>query len=266
MTHKWTGGIEGPPQQTFWFSEGLTVHYTRHLMYRSGLCSAEEFLKDVNGTVFGFLTNPHRNMPNVDIDKKFWSDRNVQRLPYQRGSLYFAYVDGLIREASGGKRSLDDLVLSLFERRTEKTPLTKEIWLEELEKEIGSSAQTDFDSIIIKGGDFIPGSGAFGPEFRRVNTKIKPFVLGFEGEKSLYSSEKRIVGLVSGSPAEKAGLQNGDLILNSPNISAAREDENLTLKIKVQRDDKTLEVEYLPRGEGIDGFKWVQILKNTEEK
>ena len=266
MTHKWIGGIEGPPGQSFWFSEGLTVHYTRMLMYRSGLSSPEEFLEDVNSTVLNFLTNPQRNMPNEDIEKMFWQDRNVQRLPYQRGSLYFAYVDAGIRAASNGKRSLDDVVLSLFERRSDDNPLTKKILIEELKKELGPTAETDFQSIIIEGEDFIPGSDAFGAEFARVPAELRPFELGFDERKSLYSSEKRITGLVNGSAAEREGLRNNDLVLNSIDINALRNDENLTLRLQVQRGDRTLEIEYLPRGENVDGFKWVRVLDAPKDE
>ena len=257
MTHKWVGGIEGSAEKTFWFSEGLTVHYTRSVMYRAGLCTAQEFLEDVNGTVISFLTNPLRNMPNEEISKKFWQDRNAQRLPYQRGSLYFAYVDGKLRAASEGKRTLDDVILSLFERRTNGVKLTKDLWLAELEKVIGPSASEDFESIVIRGEDFIPTSDAFGPDFERVPADLRVFELGFDERKSLYAKEKRIIGLVKGSAAERAGLQNGDLILNNVNPRELRDNENLTLKLEVQRGDQTLKIEYLPRGESVDGYKWI---------
>ena len=257
MTHKWVGGIEGPPGDVFWFTEGLTVHYTRAVMYRAGLCSAEEFLEDVNETVINFLTNPLRNLPNEKIAEKFWTGRNAQRLPYQRGSLYFAYLDGKIRAASKGERSLDDVILSLFERRTPEEPLTKEILLEELERELGPSAIEDFESIIIRGEDFIPDSDAFGSDFERIPIKYRVFELGFDEINSLYSPERRIRGLVEGSAAERAGLQNGDLVLNKVNLGALRADENLEIELEVQRGDRTLEIEYLPRGDSVDVYKWV---------
>lgn len=257
MTHKWVGGMEGSPGKVFWFSEGLTVYYTRTLMYRSGLCSAIEFLEDVNGTVISFLTNPLRNMPNDDIGKKFWQERNAQRLPYQRGSLYFAYVDGKLRAASNGKQTLDDVILSLFERRAKGEKLTKDLWLAELEKTIGPSASEAFESIIIRGGDFIPASDAFGPEFERISAELRVFELGFNERKTLYAEEKRITGLVEGSAAARAGLREGDLILNDVNPRALRDNENLPLKLEVQRGDKKLKIEYLPRGESVDGYKWV---------
>lgn len=266
MTHKWVGGIEGPAGETFWFSEGLTVHYTRLLMYRAGLCTEEEFLEDVNRTVSEFLTNPLRNMPNHEIGQMFWRDRNAQRLPYQRGSLYFAYVDGKIREASEGKRSLDDVVLSLFERRDNSEPLTKETWLKELEKEIGSDAVNDFESIIVRGEDFIPSSMAFGSCFKRVPVKLRPFELGFDERDSLYTEERYIRGLVKGSNAARAGLQNGDRILNKVNLRKARNNENQRIKLHVRRGEETLEIEYLPRSEPVDGYKWVRIPGVPEEQ
>ena len=265
MTHKWVGGMEGSPGDVFWFSEGLTVHYTRLLMYRAGLSSAEEFLDDVNSTVKNYMTNPHRNMPNEDIEKNFWQDQNVLRLPYQRGSLYFAYVDGMIRGISEGNRSLNDVILSLFEKRTQEEPLTKYMLLEALEKEIGPSVISDFADIIIRGKDFIPDTDAFGPEFKRIGSKFRVFELGFDERKSLYSHEKQITGLIKGSAAERAGLRNGDQILNKINLSALRDDENLPLRLKVKRGDETLEIEYLPRGERFDGYKWIRKTEAPEK-
>jgi membrane-associated protease RseP (regulator of RpoE activity) len=82
--------------------------------------------------------------------------------------------------------------------------------------------------------------------------------LGFDEVKTLYSMEKQVVGLKKGSAAEHAGLRNGDRILNTINMSELRRNEELRLKLEVQRGDQRLEIEYLPRGEFIDGYKWVR--------
>jgi len=266
MIHKWVGGIKGSPGETLWFSEGLTVHYTRLLTFRAGLFSADEFLEDANGTVTRYLTNPLRNMPNDEIEKNFWKDRNAQVIPYDRGSLYFAHMDAKIRAASKGMRSLDDVTLAMFDRRKNGEETTKELWLELLEKELGPSALTDFDSIIIRCEDFVPDSGALGPCFERVPAKLRVFELGFDEKNSLYSSEKRITGLVKGSAAERAGLQNGDQVLNKIDLRALRNDENRRVILEVLRGDQTLEIEYLPRGECVDGYKWVRIPDVPKER
>jgi predicted metalloprotease with PDZ domain len=113
--------------------------------------------------------------------------------------------------------------------------------------------------VIIRGEDFVPDSDAFGPLFRRVPVKIHVLELGFDERKTLYSVERQVVGLKKGSAAERAGLRNGDRILNTININKLRRDEKLRLKLEVQRGGQRLEIEYLPRGEFVDGYKWVLI-------
>jgi predicted metalloprotease with PDZ domain len=266
MTHNWVGSLEGPSGATFWFSEGLVVHYTRMLMFRAGLFSPEEFLEDANDTVYRYLTNPLRNLPNDSIEEHFWKDRNAQVVPYDRGSLYFAHIDAKIRAASDGNRSVDDIVLAMFDRRKKGEKLTMEMWLELLEKELGPSAIEEFESVIIRGGDLVPDSDAFGPLFKRIPARLHVLELGFDERKTLYSTDKKVVGLKKGSAAEHAGLRDGDRILNKINMSKLRRDEKLRLKLEVQRGDQKLVIEYLPRGEYIDGFRWVRIKNLTSQK
>jgi carboxypeptidase C (cathepsin A) len=255
MTHYWNGDFDGDGGSSFWFTEGLTVHYTSLLMYRAGLFTAEEYLKDVNETVARYMTNPQRNLPNDRITDLFWTDRNAQVVPYDRGSIYFAHVDAEIRSASGGKRSLDNVILELFERRRNGEPLTAEKWLEALTKELGPSAHSEFESIIIRGEDFVPRSAAFGPEFERVPANLHRYELGFD-EEVFVTSEKRITGVVKGSAAERAGVRDGDQILNDVDLHALRDIDDYLLKLKIKRGEEVREVAYTPRAEGIDGFKW----------
>jgi hypothetical protein len=59
-------------------------------------------------------------MPNEKITGLFWSDRNAQILPYDRGCLYFYQIDAQIRKASGGKRPSTTLFSSFsIEGRTD---------------------------------------------------------------------------------------------------------------------------------------------------
>jgi hypothetical protein len=116
--HNWISSIGGPPGTTLWFSEGMTVHYTRELLFRSGLFTAEEYLDSVNDTAANYYTNPLNDLPNEDIAAGFWKDARIRRLPYVRGSFYFADVDARIRERSDGERSLDDLVTEIIAIRS----------------------------------------------------------------------------------------------------------------------------------------------------
>jgi hypothetical protein len=266
IIHKYIGELKEHSRENRWYSEGLVVHYTRLLMFRAGLFSASEFLDDVNRSVLRYWTNPLRNLSKDIKEERYWSNRNAMVIPYDRGSLYFAFVDAKIRAASKGKRSLDDVVLELFARRAKGEPLSTKGWLEVLEKEIGSSARTDFDSIIVNGKNFTPASNAFGDGFKRVPIKLRVFELGFDDAASLLSPEKKVTGLVKGSAAERAGLQNGDIILSKVDLRSLRKNDNLELSLKVRRGEETLQIEYLPRGESVDGYKWIRNSDVPEEK
>jgi hypothetical protein len=44
------------------------------------------------------------------VDARFWEDTRVRVLPYDRGAIYFAVLNGKIRRASGGRQTIDDLI------------------------------------------------------------------------------------------------------------------------------------------------------------
>ncbi len=256
MIHYWVGGMEGDAASNFWFTEGLTVHYTRSATYKMGLFTTQEYLEDVNRTVYRYITNPKKNLPNDQIGKFFWQDRNVQIIPYDRGSLYFAHLDAEIRTKSENKRSLDSIIFELFDQRNKGILLTQEKWLEKIQEELGPDAKNEFYAIIIRGEDFDLEPSAFGDEFERIPITVHQFELGFD-ESIFSSNEKVVTGLVKGCEAEKAGLQNGDRILSKIDLNTFRESENARLKLVIERNGKTKEVEYWPRGKRLNGYKWI---------
>src|SRR3546814_6907652 len=48
--------------------------------------------------------------------------------------------DLMIRRASGGKRSVDDLVFEMIERAKKGLPITDAVWLDMLRREVGEEA------------------------------------------------------------------------------------------------------------------------------
>lgn len=176
MGHMFVGDVaensSGP-----WFAEGLTVFYTRLLLLRSGLEPVSAYERSVNSTARAYFASPYRNASADSLNRLGFSvgvgAGSAQNVPYTRGSLYFATVDYKIREASGGKRKLDDVLLPLFERRREGNPFDVATLVADLQEEYGPSARTDFESVIVRGRTIIPPSGAFGPCFERRPTKLE---------------------------------------------------------------------------------------------
>jgi len=104
----------------------------------------------------------------------------------------------------------------------------------------------------------LPPSDAFGPCFRRQNAQMRRFELGFDRE-SLFDQPRIVAGLVAGSEAEKAGIREGDLILQPVPLEKAQSEPDQTLTLEISRDDELIEVEYLPRGESVQGYLWERI-------
>jgi predicted metalloprotease with PDZ domain len=255
--HNWVSGIGGPPGSSSWYSEGMTVTYTRRLLLRSGLFTPEEFLESVNNTATSYYTNALNNTPNDEIAAGFWRDTRIRSLPYTRGSLYFASVDTAIREKSGGKRSLDDLLRAFVARQQGGEAVTGDTWRELVTAELGEAGAQALDAMLA-GELIVPPSDAFGPCFQREEAQLRSFDLGFD-RKSLYADPRIVGGLEAGSAAAQAGLRDGDIILHPVPLEEAQADPEKTLDLQVRRGQDEITIEYLPRGEAVQGWQWVRV-------
>jgi S1-C subfamily serine protease len=108
---------------------------------------------------------------------------------------------------------------------------------------------------MLSGRLIVPPSDAFGRCFERRAVPLRPFELGFD-QDSLTDPPRIVSGLVPGSAAARAGLQNGDAILERVPLYDAQNEPDMTLTLEVRRDGEELEIEYLPRGEPVGGYQW----------
>jgi len=255
--HNWVSSIAGPPGSSSWYSEGMTVALTRRILLRSGLFSPQEFLDSVNDSALSYYTNALNTTPNAEIAAGFWRDTRIRSLPYSRGPMYFADVDAAVRQKSGGQRSLDDLARTFNERREAGEEVSGDTWRELVMAELGEAGGKGLDDMLA-GKLIIPPSDAFGPCFAREESQVRRFELGFTRE-SLFDEPRVVNGLVAGSEAEKAGIREGDTILQPVPLEEAQSDPEKTLKLQLSRDGKTFDVEYLPRGETVTTYLWQRV-------
>lgn len=178
MDHQWIGALSGGGVGgATWFAEGLNVYYTRLLLLRSGLTPVEDYENDINQNVRDYFSNTYRNASEQELGKLGFSagvgTGSAQRVPYLRGSMYFAEVDAQIRAASHGKRKLDDLILPLLERRRKGEKISANSLVEAIVRELGPDSRRQFDDVIVKGGTILPSTGAFGPCFQRTSARLQ---------------------------------------------------------------------------------------------
>lgn len=251
MVHTWTDSDAGQ-----WYGEGVAVHYQGLLPFRAGLLSPEAFLEDLNDTARRYYANPLNATPDQEIAPRFWEDTRIRVLPYDRGGLYFAVLDGCIRRATGGKRSVDDLVLEMNRRRAAGQTTDDAAWVALVVEALGEDGRKLHQSMMA-GGLMLPQADDFGPCFTRTTAKVRRFELGFE-PKSLVGTTKTIRGLMPGSEAAKAGLRDGDVVTYAVAMDGVQGDPNQTLTLKVTRDGKTFPLTYLPRGELTEIYQWAR--------
>ena len=258
MFHTFAPRIAEPAGlESSWFSEGLATYYQRELPFRFGMIDSAAFLKDLNYTAGRYYTDALGNAPNSEVPKRFWEDTRIRTLPYDRGALYFAVVDDAVRKASGGKRSLDDLLLAMRAREQSGKALTNADWEELVAKELGARGVADFRAMLA-GATPVPPSDAFGPCFRRVARPLRRYQLGFD-PKVLVEPKRIVRGLIAGSAAARAGLRDGDEILKPVGQDHIQGDQAGILTLQVRRGDQVIEISYLPRGETVSAWQWERV-------
>lgn len=250
--------------ESSWFGEGLATYYQRALPLRFGMIGSEAFLDDLNFHAGRYYSSAMASAPNSEVAKRFWADTRIRTLPYDRGMLYFAGIDEAMRRTSGGKRSLDTLVLAMLELERAGKTTTNADWEALLARDLGAPAVLDFRAFL-DGAVPLPGSGAFGPCFRRVTRPLKRYELGFDS--AVLAEPKRIVrGLVPGSAAAAAGLRDGDEIVAPVPQDDIQGRQGKLLELLIRRDGKTFALSYLPRGETVAAYQWERVPAVPEDR
>jgi predicted metalloprotease with PDZ domain len=236
-----------------WFNEGMAVFYQARLPLRYGMIDADAFLKDLNYTAARYYTNLLGNTPNREVPAGFWKDTRIRTLPYDRGFLYFVTVDDAMRKASGGQRSLDDLMLEMLARQRQGR-IEQADWEAVLRAHLGEDAVRQLHAML-DGAAPLPASDAFGPCFERLSRPLRRYELGFAPEV-LTESPRVVRGLVPGSAAARAGVRNGDQITRPVGQDQLQGEQDGILTLQLLRDGTPLEVSYQPRGETVDTWQW----------
>lgn len=251
ITHNWPRLDDTEHAETAWYTEGTAEYYSILLSRRAGATDDAAFLERINARATAYYANPFRALSNAEAGKRFWSDARAQRVPYGRGFMYFAALDARLRAASDGRRSLDDLVLEVLDgqRRGERVGLAR--WREMVGRELGPSGEADFDAMT-RGETIVPPPGSFGPCLKPEAFREPRFELGYDE-----MSAGTVRGLVPGTNAARAGLREGDEIVERGDRDGAQQDAARDLLMKVRRGAEVLEIRYRPRGEELEGWRWV---------
>jgi predicted metalloprotease with PDZ domain len=254
MTHNWPKLDDPQHGDTAWYTEGAAEYYSLLLSLRAGVLNRDQFLERINGRASGYYTNPLRGLTNREAAEKFWSDWAAQRIPYGRGFMYLAQTDAKLRAASNGKRSLDDIVLELNRRVKAKEPHGIADWVALVGRELGPVAKQDYDAMVA-GRTIVLPANSFAACFQTEPFRERAFELGFD-PASLTGSPRTVKGLVAGTAADRAGVREGDEIIEATETLKAQNTQGAEMVMKVRRGSEDVQIAYVPRGAKVEGWHW----------
>jgi predicted metalloprotease with PDZ domain len=203
-----------------WIAEGITSYYDDLLVARAGLMDEKQYLAALSGNIDTVEKTPGRRFQSLsrssfDAWIKYYrpdeSSANTSISYYTKGAVVAFLLDVAIRERSGGRRSLDDLMRLAYQRHSGERGFT----IEEFRAAAGEVAGADlsgFFAAAVDGTedlDYQPALDHFGLRFKAASGEATPY-LGLESS----GSERLVVSRVlRDTPAYRAGVNSGDELI-----------------------------------------------------
>lgn len=231
-----------------WAFEGLTSYYDDLMLLRSGLLTEEKYLETLAHSITQLMRMPGRQKQSV-TDSSFdaWTKyyRQDENSPnaivsyYGKGSLVGLCLDLHIRNSTGGRKSLDDVMLALWKKHGKTGVGVAEDGVERLaeavtklrlkrlfDRWLRSTAELPLADLLASHGVELvlrpaqsegdkgglgPVKSASLPDGKKRRAAVVRAVAGVRGTPA--AGEFRLTHVLEGSAAQKAGLSAGDAIV-----------------------------------------------------
>ncbi len=261
-----------------WIAEGLTNYYGHLMLRRSGIWDDTRFFRTENQTVTGIENAPGSHLMSAEESSllaPFLDDAphaqqtslaNTSISYYPKGELIGLVLDLLIRGKTNGKASLDDVMRRMYDEFYLKSPnasyylrgrgYTSEDF-QRVASDVSGSDLNDFFQRYVRGVEVLPYDEALayvGMHLVREQAR-QPFNAGI-GIDWGKTGTVTIGSVRNDSPAEEAGLQEGDEIVSLGRKNVSRENWLVSLArykqgdrvpITVKRDRRTIQTAILLR-------------------
>lgn len=258
--------------RALWIAEGITNYYGHLMSRRAGISDDTGFFRRESATITGIENAPGSRLMSAELSSlsaPFLDDApHAQRTNlantaisyYPKGELIGMILDLMIRGRTNGKASLDDVMRRMYDEFYLKSPNAtyylrgRGYTTEDFQRgasEVGGYDLSDFFGRYIRGVEVLPYDEACAYVGMRVvrEQAREPYNagIGLDWQKT----GGLIIGVVlNGSPAEDAGLQEGDEIIALGRKNVTRENWLVALSrfkqgdrvpVAVKRDRRTIQ-------------------------
>lgn len=235
--------------ELLWIFEGFTSYYDDLMLLRAGVITQADYLRLLGKTISSVQRSPGRHKQSVaassfDTWTRFYkqdeNSPNALVSYYTKGSLVALALDLRVRQDSGGKHSLDDVMLLLWQRYGRdfyqgKPHGLPEDALPQLVKEACGLDMADFIQRYAYGTEELPLQNLLADQ---------GFVLSWSAESTLPSldarwrasnNETQVSTVYEGGAAHKAGLSAHDVLvaINGLRVSSSNTVEKLLRAYRV---------------------------------
>jgi predicted metalloprotease with PDZ domain len=207
--------------RSLWIAEGITDYFADLVVARAGLSSRDQLLNSLWSRINELQTSPGRLVQSAEqasFDawiKYYRPDENSNNTTisyYTKGALLGFLLDAKVRKASGGKRTLEDVMIAAYQKYSGERGYTPEEFRAVAEQVAGVSL-AEFWATAVAGTadlDYSEALQVFGLRFGPAPERASPW-LGVttrnEAGRLLVSQVRRE------SPAEAAGINVDDEII-----------------------------------------------------
>lgn len=226
-----------------WIAEGFTNYYGKVHLRRAGITDDAGFFESLSGSVTNIETAPGSRLMSAEesslsapfLDAAIHRQRtnlaNTTFSYYPKGEILALVMDLLIRGKSGGKRSLDDVMLKAFDEFYVKSPRNTYYLqgrgysnedFERVASEVAGVSLSDYFTRHIRGVEPPPYDEALAYVGLKLSRVFPAFTAGIQVDNQA-RTELRIASIRPASSGEIAGLESGDVVLRIGEVVASRE-------------------------------------------
>ncbi len=207
-----------------WMAEGFTSYYEDLILVRAKLLTPTQYFETVCEDYKFYLESPGREIQSLcessfDSWTKFYGlregARNLTISYYQKGALVGLGLDLLIRKATQGHKSLDDVMRHLYQETFVKVQTGYDLNdLKKTSKAVAKISLDNFFSNYVEGHAELPLGDWIKPFGLRLVPKEEKPISGYFGIEIRKEENRPLIGNVPwNTPAHKAGFCAGDEIV-----------------------------------------------------
>ncbi|ACB50963.1 Peptidase M61, glycyl monoaminopeptidase [Crocosphaera subtropica ATCC 51142] len=225
---------------SLWFSEGTTSYYDMVIPLRAGIYNAKKFLEILGKEITRFLTTPGRKVqPLSESSFDAWiklyrrdnNSDNCQISYYLKGELVSLLLDLLIRAKHQNKRSLDNVMLQMWEQFGKSEIGFTPHQLQQVIESVADMDLQSFFNLYVDSIEELPFNKYLNPFGLQLKPVMEDEGVPYLGIRVQSENNKEIIKFVEkGSPASLEGIDPEDELLAINGIRVTAEELNERLK------------------------------------